>query len=132
MKLKIKQKIQSHTWFKYLLIILTIIFVFKSNLYLYLLPYITLQNLNYFCLFGLYNSILYFAFNYIFYIILMKNINFIIPSNLPRFIKNHLKTLKVLSKEESYNIKAMKRNKLLAVASLIVFISGILRILLIS
>lgn len=113
-------------WFKYLLIVLTIIFVFKSNLYLYLLPYITIQRLKYFWLFGVFNSMLYFAFNYIFYIMLNKNTNFIIPSNLPGFLRNHLNSLKLLSKNEFLYLREMKRNKLLAIVSLIVFISGIL------
>jgi hypothetical protein len=112
-------------WFKYLFVLLTLIFVFKSNLYLYLLPYITIKSLKYFWLFLLLNTIVYFSFNYIFLTILNQNKNFKIPKNLPRFIINQIESLKLLSTTNLYN-RDKKRNKLLIIICLIVFILAIL------
>lgn len=113
-------------WFKYLLIILLTIFIIKTNIYLYLLPYLTFKYLKYFWMFALFYTIIYFSFNYIFLIILNKNNNFIIPSNFPGFVINQLKSLKNLSTDEYLYNREKKRNKLLAIVSLIVFISAIL------
>uniref|UniRef100_UPI0030FF1A58 hypothetical protein n=1 Tax=Singerocybe alboinfundibuliformis TaxID=1346812 RepID=UPI0030FF1A58 len=109
-------------WFKYL--ILTIILLFITNTYLYILPYFTYTNLVYFWVFGLYNSIIFFTFNYIFIIIINKNKNLKLPSNLPGFILDQLKGLKVLSTKDSFYNSEKKRNKYLAIISLILFIAA--------